>query len=323
MDVLIRPLREEDLKEAERIFRLSFGTFMGLPDPLLAFGDSEYVQGRFKADPTLCLAAEFNGKLVGSNFIANWGSVGFFGPLTIDPGSWDKGIAKKLMEKTMEIFHKLGTKHIGLFTFANSPKHIHLYQLYGFWPRFLTAVMSKPVNPDDRKNNAELATCLLRYSENPQDKKSDFLHDCYSLTDSIYRGLDLTVEIVSVESQKLGESFLLISNKNDKVIGIVICHCGTGTEAGKDTCYVKFGAAAHNKEFGQCETFSSLLRHCERFAQSQGLSKVVAGVNIGNLSAYQNMLAAGFKTEFQGVIMTKDSDPGYHKEDIYVIDDWR
>ena len=35
------------------------------------------------------------------------------------------------------------------------------------------------------------------------------------------------------------------------------------------------------------------------------------------------MLAAGFKTDFQGVIMIKDSGPGYHKEDIYVIDDWR
>ncbi|HEX9318673.1 MAG TPA: GNAT family N-acetyltransferase [Nitrososphaeraceae archaeon] len=147
-----------------------------------------------------------------------------FCPHTIDPGSWDKGIAKKLMEKPMEIFHKLGTKHIGLFSFAHSPKHIHLYQRYGFWPRFLTAVMSKPVNTDNRKNNAELATSLLRYSENLQDKKSVFLHDCYSLTDSIYRGLDLTVEIVSVASQKLGESSLLISNKNHKVVGILICH---------------------------------------------------------------------------------------------------
>ena len=35
-----------------------------------------------------------NGKLIGSNFIANWGSVGFFGPLTIHPDYWGKGITR-------------------------------------------------------------------------------------------------------------------------------------------------------------------------------------------------------------------------------------
>ena len=37
--------------------------------------------------------------------------------------------------------------HRGLYTFAQSPKHIALYQRYGFWPRFLTAVMEKELQP--------------------------------------------------------------------------------------------------------------------------------------------------------------------------------
>jgi hypothetical protein len=42
----------------------------------------------------------------------------------------------------MDYFEKLGTKHIGLFTWAQSPKHLGLYQRFGFWPRFLTAIMA-------------------------------------------------------------------------------------------------------------------------------------------------------------------------------------
>ena len=134
----IRRLREADLGEADKIFRLSFGTFLGLPDPMSFFGDTDYIHTRFWADPSLSLAAEVDGSLVGTNFIANWGSVGIFGPLTIRPDFWDKGIAKLLLKKTMDIFEQLGTKHIGIFTFSESSKHIHLYQKYDFWPRFLT-----------------------------------------------------------------------------------------------------------------------------------------------------------------------------------------
>ena len=62
-----------------------------------------------------------------------------------DPELWNKGIARRLMATTMELFSSWGTRHIGLFTFAQSPKHVRLYQSFGFWPRFLTAVMDAPV----------------------------------------------------------------------------------------------------------------------------------------------------------------------------------
>jgi hypothetical protein len=42
----------------------------------------------------LCLEPEVNGELVGSNFMANWGSVGVLGPLTVHPDLWNKGVAK-------------------------------------------------------------------------------------------------------------------------------------------------------------------------------------------------------------------------------------
>src|SRR5688572_7867862 len=142
-DVRIRPLEEADLGEADRIMRLAFGTFLGLPDPGSFMGDADYVRTRWAADPTCALAAEADGRLVGTNFVTRWGSVGFFGPLTVDPSLWDQGVARALLDATMPIFDGWGVTHAGLFTFPGSPKHVALYQSYGFLPRFLTPVLAK------------------------------------------------------------------------------------------------------------------------------------------------------------------------------------
>src|SRR5262245_16346228 len=65
---IVRRLREEDLAEADRIFRTAFGTFLGLPDPSSFAGDADWVRSRFADDPEAAFAAELDGRLVGSNF---------------------------------------------------------------------------------------------------------------------------------------------------------------------------------------------------------------------------------------------------------------
>src|SRR5262249_26376408 len=132
---------------ADRVLRLAFGTFIGLPDPASFMGDAAYVLTRWRSDPTAAFVAELNGEIAGSNFATNWGSFGYFGPLTIRPDLWDQGLGKRLMEPIMDRFQQWGTKHAGLFTFAHSQKHIGLYQKFGFWPRFLTAVLAKTIQP--------------------------------------------------------------------------------------------------------------------------------------------------------------------------------
>ena len=103
-DIAVRPLRESDLATADHIMRLAFGTFLGVPDPASFMGDASYVPTRWKASPDAAFAAEINNELVGSNFATNWGSVGFFGPLTIRPDLWDRGVGKRLMEPVLACF---------------------------------------------------------------------------------------------------------------------------------------------------------------------------------------------------------------------------
>src|SRR6266700_1228417 len=100
-DVIVRQLQERDLPEADRVMRMAFGTFMRMADPMQMFGDADMGGTRFRCNPEGALAAELDGKLVGSNFLANWGSVGYFGPLSVDPSLWEKKIARRLLDRTM------------------------------------------------------------------------------------------------------------------------------------------------------------------------------------------------------------------------------
>ena len=123
-DLVIRTPQESDLAAADRVFRLAFGTFLKLPNPMDFYGDGDMIRTRWLADPSAAFGAFLVGELIGSNFGTNWGSVGFFGPLTVHPDFWDRGVAKRLLEPAMELFTKWVTTHEGLYTFAASPKHV-------------------------------------------------------------------------------------------------------------------------------------------------------------------------------------------------------
>jgi GNAT superfamily N-acetyltransferase len=181
--VAIRALAETDLPEAERIFRLAFGTFLGAPDPETFWSDRDYVRGRWQAPDVAAFAAEVGGELVGSNFATRWGSVGFFGPLTIRPDLWDRGIGARLVEAVTASFDEWGTRHAGLFTFAQSAKHVGLYQKYGYWARFLTAIMSAPV----RHNQTEPVR-WSRYSDLTEEQRVECLKSCGDLTGALTTG---------------------------------------------------------------------------------------------------------------------------------------
>jgi GNAT superfamily N-acetyltransferase len=313
MDFKVRPLREEDLKDADRIMRVAFGTFLGVPDPA-NFGEGiDHVKTRWLAGPNAAFGAEADGELVGSSFVTRWGSFGFFGPVTVRPDMWDRGIAKLLLEPTMELFNKWGVRHAGLFTLAHSPKHLGLYQKFGFWPRFLTLIMLKPVKLNDDSGR------WSKFSDVSELEKDRCLMRCRSLTTSIYEGLDLEREIMAVQNQRLGDTVLLW--EAETLAGFAVCHCGPGTEAGRDTCYIKFGAVRGGS--GAENLFDKLLNACEELAAMHSMTIVMAGVNTACHNAYRRMIARGFRIDFQGVMMLRPNKPSFDRPDCYVMCDLR
>jgi GNAT superfamily N-acetyltransferase len=318
-DILIRPLVESDLPETRRIIRLAFATFLGLPtdDPRMG-GDSDAAGTRWKSDPAAVFAAEHAGKLIGSNFAANWGSFGFFGPLTVEPEYWNRGVAQLLLAPTMEIFQRWGTRHLGLYTFTHSPKHIGLYQKFGFWPRDLVAVMAKqtPPAPAVPSSNYE----IMRFSETMIADRLQILAACAEVTNANFEGLEVVREMRAVAGQKLGDTILVWDAS--KLAAFAVCHSGPGSEAGSGVGYVKFAAARPGRRVS--ESFERLLDGVEEYARAVNAPKITAGVNLARREAFQSLSARGFRTEIQGLAMESGHEnSGYNRGGVYILDDWR
>jgi GNAT superfamily N-acetyltransferase len=316
-DMVIRPLAESDLGEARRIIRVAFGKFLGLrPDDARMGTDTDVAGTRWKMNPEAVLAAEHAGRFIGSNFAANWGSFGFFGPLTVDPEYWNRGVAQMLLGPTMEIFRRWGSRHLGLYTFAQSPKHVALYQKFGFWPRDLVAVMAKQA----AQGPGAAVSDITRLSESAAARRPQVVAACAEITHAVFDGLDVGMEIRSVASQGLGDTILVW--ENSQLEAFAICHSGPGSEAGSGVCYVKFAAARPGRR--SSESFDRLLDGIEAYARAASAPKITAGTNLARREAFQAMLARGFRTEMQGVAMeTGDAGSGYNRAGVYVLDDWR
>jgi GNAT superfamily N-acetyltransferase len=306
-------MRAEDLDAADRALRLAFGTIRGLPDPIVAFGDADLARTRFRAAPDCAWAAEVDGEVVGSVFAARWGSFAFFGPLSVHPRLWDRGIGSRLLRPVLDAFTSWDVRQAGLFTFVDSPKHLGLYQKQGFWPGSLTVVTAKKV---DRAPPSSLALVSNEWGKG----RDRVLEEIRGLTDEIFRGLDLGREIVAVSEQGIGDTVLV---RRDGVLeAMAVCHCGAGSEAGSDACYVKFAAARSGE--GAAARFERLLDACETYAAESSSGRLVAGVNTGRLEAYRRLLARGFRTEQIGVSMQlRPEDPHFDTPAHYVIDDLR
>jgi GNAT superfamily N-acetyltransferase len=308
----VRPMREADLDVADRITRVAFGTFRGLPDPAATFGDAEAVRTRFRAAPECAWVAEADGDVVGSVLAARWGSFAFFGPLTVDPAWWNRGIGSRLLQPVLEAFAQWNVRQAGLFTFPNSPKHLGLYQKHGFWPGSLIAVTSKAVG--------ETVAVYACFSELADSGGPALLDDLRGLAHSVFDGLDLEGEVLAVWNQGLGDTLLL--HDGDRLVGMAVCHVGAGSEAGSGACYVKFAAVRPGG--GAAASFERLLDACEAFAASRGAERLVAGISTARLDAYRRVLARGFRTELLGVAMHLRPDEAHlDTPDRYVLDDLR
>ena len=102
----------------------------------------------------------------------------------------------------MECFDNWQTQHAGLFTVAQSQKHIGLYQRFAFYPRFLTAIMSKTVGATGR------ASTWTKFSDTPANEQAAIVDACRELTEAIYEGLESGVKFAPLPS-KLGDTVLL------------------------------------------------------------------------------------------------------------------
>ena len=327
ISIKIGPLKKTELAEADRIFRLAFGTFLNIPDPATFMGDRDLLASRCRAKHVKALAARENGRLIGSNLLTVWGAFAFFGPLTVLPEYWDKGVAQKLLEATVETFDNMKLARTALFTFPNSAKHVGLYNKFGYWPQQLTALFRYTPGPASETSprvtrrgprGPVFAASVAGLSSLPRAARADAIAACRRLTDRIDKGLDLTEEIHSLLKQGIGEVILIYTRNT--LDGFAIACTGPGSEGGAELCYVKFAAVRAGA--GADHRFDHLLDRCEGFARSRGVA-LEFGVSFACEAAYRRIRARGLRPFTHGVAMQRPSAPGFLRPDAYTISDWR
>ena len=188
-----------------------------------------------------------------------------------------------------------------------------LYQKFGFHARFLTAIMSLPVQA------APALTGWSRYGSLGEPERIEALLACRKVADTLCPGLDLSDEIGAVNDQRLGDTVLL--QGADGLAAFAICHYGPSSEAGADACFVKFGAVRDTPSVRQ--DYRRLLEACAGLAREAGMPNLSVGVNLARREAYEELVARGFRTVVQGVAMHRRDDPGYCRPGVYILDDWR
>src|SRR6266581_387533 len=158
-----------------------------------------------------------------------------------------------------------------------------------------------------------------RFSELSRAQRDEALHACRDVAETVYPGLDLSGEIGAAHVQGLGDTVLIEGAPG--IVAFAVCHYGPRSEAGADTCLVKFGAVRDGRSAEH--DYLRLLDACKALAVAAGMSNLLAGANMARNEAYRHLVARGFRTEIQGVTMHRPNDPGYCRPGVYVIDDWR
>ena len=293
--VEISLMQERELPAAEKLLRLSFGTFLGLTEPM-NFGNGATYTNRWYRDPQAVFAAKVDSKLVGFSMVANWGSCGGFGPIVVHPDYWDRGIGYQLMIHSWSKFEQWGTQQIIFCTHANSPQHIYFYSKIGAEPRFLIALCTKAISTTQAKPVLK----ARRYSQLSFKEQEHSLNAVYQLTDKIYSGLDWRSEILLLHKLSIGESLFIWDDA--ELIGFAICHYGAGSEASENHCYVKFAAAK------SAAAFEELIDQCETLTAILGLSSLVAGVDTACIDAYRRMLTRKFRLKSLSISMHQPNE---------------
>ena len=148
--IKIRRVRKGDLAKVRDVIEQAFGDFferqMGTR-PRQVFGGAQYVHHRWLMEPWGCFVAEEgDGKIVGAALAVIWGTIGLVGPLAVLTNYQNQDIGQQLLTACQGFFSENKATLEGVSTYPYSPKHITLYQKFGYKPKGLVVIAAKPMD---------------------------------------------------------------------------------------------------------------------------------------------------------------------------------
>lgn len=324
--IKVRRVRKGDLAKVREVVESAFADFyerqLGTR-PRQVFGGAQYVHHRWLMEPWGCFVAEENEtKIVGAGIAVCWGSLGIFGPLAVLTPYQNQKIAQALIRAAQGFFDENHVTLQGVVTYPYSPKHLVLYQKFGFKPKALVALTGKSLErrePPPAPKPGRGTPQVVRFSAQEERQKKQILGRLRTLTGRLYRGLDLTKEVEIVDGLALGDTLLL--ERDRAVLGFAVCHTPGVSEAPQGALYIKFAAIDPVRR--RPEHFAQLLAACEEFGVNAGCQRIIAPVYTAYWRAYQTLLASGYQMDMLMIRMKRGKHEDYEREEDFVLDDWR
>jgi len=325
--IKIRRVRKGDLSKVRDVIEQAFGDFFERQvgtRPRQVFGGAQYVHHRWLMEPWGCFVAEEgDGKIVGAAVAVMWGTLGLVGPIAVLTNYQNQDSGQQLLAACQEFFDENKATLQGVCTYAYSPRHLVLYQKFGYKPKGLVVITAKHLDRREVVNAAakpaKPGLGVRRYSSLEEAKKKPVMQKIRRITNAIWRGMDVAKEIEIVDGLALGDTLLL--EKGREVIGFAVCHMPPNSEAPHGAAYVKFLAidGRHKKP----EHLHALLASVEDMAATAQLQQVVAPVYTYYWTAYQTLLERGYHLDFMMVRMKRGKQEDYEDAADLVLDDWR
>ena len=133
-----------------------------------------------------CVAAESDGRIVGSNCLDERSAIAGVGPITIHPEAQNRGVGRKLMQAVMERAHERGAAGVRLVQAGFHIRSLSLYASLGFEVREPLACMQ------GRTRQRVIPGCTVRPAR-PQD--ADACNDLSRRVHGFERGRELAEAI--------------------------------------------------------------------------------------------------------------------------------
>jgi ribosomal protein S18 acetylase RimI-like enzyme len=327
--VQIRRVRKGDLAKVKDVFEQSFGDFLERQlgtRPRQAFNGAQYVHHRWLMEPWGCFVAEEdNAKIVGAALAVTWGTVGVMGPVAVLTHYHNQSIAQQLMRAVQEFFDENKATLHGGVTYPTSAKHLALFHKFGYKPKSLVAVMSRPLDRGGARAAlpkpplAKGALTVRRFSTLEETKKKAALARFHRITNGVCRGLELAKEVEIVDGLALGDTLLL--ERGAELVGFAIYHAPGVSEAPTGALYVKYLAIDPRQR--KVEHLEHFVTAIEELAQEQGLPRVILPVYLRYWLAYSTLVKCGYQVDFTMVRLQKGKPEDYEDAADLVLDDWR
>ena len=148
MNVTLRPGTAAD---AERCGEICYNAFKAVADQHNFppdFPSQEVARGlldRLLANPGFySVVAEFDGTIVGSNFVDERSTIAGLGPITVDPAVQNRAVGRQLMQNALDRIKKRAFPGVRLLQAAYHNRSLSLYARLGFVAREPLSTMQGP-----------------------------------------------------------------------------------------------------------------------------------------------------------------------------------